>query len=107
MDPIGKILFYISLPVLGKYAFHNGLAIFAGPRVDFLMKGEQEFDGSKLNLKDEVNKTDIAGVAGLEYNFPAGVFISARYSRGFKNVDKDVDYKIKNYSFGLSIGYKF
>ncbi|MCM4161191.1 PorT family protein [Antarcticibacterium flavum] len=100
---------YISLPVMLKYFIVPGLSIEAGPRFSFLIDSKAEATGSEnastLDITNKTEKFDLGVAGGLGYELPLGIFVQARYLRGFSNIYEDVDYR--NSLIQLSIGYKY
>lgn len=116
---------YVELPLQMKYTFNTGpFAIYAlaGPSIGYAMSGEIKtkanliFDfnltRTKLDLTDDIyNRVELCGVAGLggELRFPQGaLIIQMNYQQGFNRVIDNtlVDLKLKNYGFGMNIGYR-
>lgn len=100
---------YITVPVLAKVKPAPGFSILAGPQIGFLTSANAKTDNEpEQDLKDLLKPTDIFGVFGLEYQFPIGVFIGARYQIGFTDiVDEISGTEVKNRSLTFRVGYSF
>lgn len=104
---------YINLPLLAKYTFDNSsFALYAGPQIGFLLSAKQKAGGGTADIKKYLKGTDFSGVFGLEYTFPVGVTLSARYQVGLVNIYKDPSGdasggSIKNNAFTITVGYAF
>lgn len=100
---------YISLPVMLKYFVVPGLSIEAGPRFSFLIDSKAETtsneNASVIDITNKTEKFDLGVAGGLGYDLPWGIFVQARYVRGFSNIYQDVDYR--NSLLQLSLGYKY
>lgn len=88
---------YIAMQVYLKWFFHKGnmkrdVFLFAGPRIEYLVREDRQVDPAydvvhyKVNLDDEINKF------GYGVSFGAGMKVSQkvqaflRYDRGFSKV---------------------
>ncbi len=114
---------YLTLPVLAKYKFENGLVVELGPQVSYLLEGQINQIVDKkvgndvihtsstriyLNDVDLVDELDFAGVVGVGYELKGGYSINARYTHGFTDFTKyDGDIKIKNQYFSLTVAIPF
>lgn len=99
---------YISIPVLAKYRLKNGLAFLAGPSVNFVSAAQFGEDGQDKTVATEYfKKNDILATAGIEYNFPFGLAIGARFNQGLTNISYEVSNGIRNQSVGVHFAYKF
>lgn len=108
VDKITYKLNYIQLPILARYHLRNGLSFSGGLQQGFLLKanGKDKF-GDKSSVKNSFTNTDFSIITGLQYNFPFGMGIGAKYTAGLNNIFKIDDVEIKNYSFGLQLSYQF
>lgn len=100
---------YISIPVLLKYYFIEGLSLEVGPQFSFVANSEVEgsVDGvsSTEDFDDETESFDFGGALGLGYELPIGLLFQGRYVMGFNDVYTDSDFR--NSVFQLSVGFKF
>ena len=100
---------YISIPVLLKYYFIEGLSLEVGPQFSFVANSEVEasMDGvsSTEDFDDETESFDFGGALGLGYELPMGLLFQGRYVMGFNDVYTDSDFR--NSVFQLSVGFKF
>jgi len=127
---------YVTVPVLLKAYVADGFNVFAGPQAGFLINSRLRLNSgigilddivnvlsSSLNLAKYENTFDFAIVAGLGYQLPMGLSISANYNFGLTNVPKINDLKMpwqkedeqpyafdinaKNTVLQVNIGYRF
>lgn len=114
---------YLTLPVLAKYKFENGLVLELGPQVSYLMEGQinqiidkkigndvVETSSTRiyLNDRDLTKELDFSGVVGVGYELKGGYSINARYTHGFNDFTKhDDDIKVKNQYFSLTVAIPF
>ena len=102
-------LTYIDVPLLLTFGPSSSgdsrFNVFTGPQVSFNTKAEQDFNGVKTDLKDEVKSSDFGWVlgAGLE---KGRLTADARYTLGLSNI-ADSGGKVKNRVFAVMIGVKF
>lgn len=112
LDGVGKGQYnYLVLPILAKYVVpSSGFGIYAGPQIGFLMSAkETQTGGTSEDVKENYNSSDIASILGLEYNFPMGLNLSARYQMGLTNIVKGADTgeSAKNTALSFTIGFNF
>ncbi len=87
-----KRLHYLELPVFASGYVANGLEIFGGPQVAFLLgaKVVNESNGEVTSTErgtDGFRKVDVGVAAGVRYTIPNTSFsVSAAYYRGFTNL---------------------
>jgi hypothetical protein len=100
---------YINLPIIAKFYVSEGLSLEAGPQIGFLVKAEVEFDDLSVDIKDEFKSIDFGFNFGTAYKLESGLNFAARYTLGLSNIidDNDLDTKVKNGVFQLSVGYTF
>jgi hypothetical protein len=100
---------YITVPVLAKIKPAPGFSILAGPQIGFLTSAKADVTGQpKQDLKEQLKPVDFFGVLGVEYQFPMGVFVGARYQLGFTDiVDVETETEIRNRSLTFRVGYSF
>lgn len=102
------LLNYISIPVLAKYNV-GGLGIYAGPQLGLLLSAKSKFEGQTEDLKDQFKSTDFSAVFGAEYNFPYGIFATARFNLGLAKINdpsSSTDYA-KSQAITIGAGIKF
>jgi hypothetical protein len=107
---------YIEMPVLAKVYLTEGLHIFAGPQVAYLVDNKVNARASvlgfsALNRTFDINngfqKWDFSGVAGVGYKFTNGVNVMAAYDYGFQRLDENQNFNTYNRAFKFSLGYEF
>ena len=112
----------IEIPVYVGYKFGpvgtRGLFINVGPYVGFNKGGFTKFRGTFKYTRDlhigsdstdNVKILDLGAAANVGYQLMEGFFFSAHYQMGFMNVlpHGNSDNYLRNYNFGISIGYMF
>lgn len=109
-DEIEKIeykLNFLVVPLLAKYKLPPGVVFYAGPEIAILLSSKGELDGHETDIKNMFGKTDFMITGGIEYDFPNGIIIGARYSKGIADMYKSgSSIKLTNYSFGLNVAYQ-
>jgi Outer membrane protein beta-barrel domain len=106
---------YIDLPVLLKANF-NGLQIFAGPQVSYLMgarlntkasvAGINVFNNS-MDASSQLNKWDAGVTGGIGYQFANGLRINAAYERGLSKLDQGKNTSAYNQGFKIGAAFSF
>lgn len=108
---------YLAMQVYLKWFFHKGnmkrdVFLFAGPRIEYLVREKREVDPAydavyyKYNLDDEVNKFGygVSFGAGLKVSQKVSAFI--RYDRGFSKVYPNNDQR-NTYNRLLAVGINY
>jgi hypothetical protein len=83
-------LHYLNLPVVADFRLWKGLCLQGGMEVSWLLKARvksagETFDPQTYSLFEDF---DLGAVAGLEYRFQKGFFISARHIFGILPVQE-------------------
>lgn len=114
---------YINVPVLAKYYLYEGLNLFAGPQVGFLINSEMDVKDSdvsaSVDTKEMLKAIDFALVLGIGYQTTMGLNFSANYNLGLMNVfengstniaGEDIDLEgeeTKHNVIQVSVGWRF
>ncbi|HNE27595.1 MAG: porin family protein [Saprospiraceae bacterium] len=110
---------YFNVPILADYRVWKGLSIQAGVEPGLLNSAWLKFDGGRSDLKgsDSYKNLDFGLLAGLEWHFQPGFFLSARYIWGVLPVSEFfvVDdnglsvgqARLYNRALELGAGYRF
>lgn len=114
---------YINVPVLAKYYVYEGLNLFAGPQVGFLVNsqisGKSSGISASVDTKDVFKAIDFAVVLGAGYQTSMGLNFSVNYNLGLLNVidsgsaniggmDIDMeDGESKHNVIQVSVGWRF
>lgn len=88
---------YIAMQVYLKWFFHKGnmkrdVFLFAGPRIEYLVREDRQVDPAydvvhyKVNLDDEINKFGYGASFGAGMKVSQKVQAFLRYDRGFSKV---------------------
>jgi hypothetical protein len=104
------VLNYVDVPVLLRLHLTEGLNVFGGPQVSFLMDSRFEGDlfGSTVSFDTEnVRERDFGLVLGLGYNLPKGLNVQGSYNYGMSSVFKNSNVDVFNRGFQVSLGYTF
>jgi hypothetical protein len=101
---------YLTLSILPKYNVpQTGLSFFAGPSISFLLNAKSTEAGMSESDTDSYNSVDLFGAVGVEYFFPMGLGITARYMGGLTNIAKGTSNgeTAHNSAFSFTLAYKF
>lgn len=86
---------YLDLPILLKYKPFEGVSLFAGPQLDYLLFAgySSVLDAKSYSgaVKPSFKAVGFSGVAGLGFGFTANFGIEARYTRSLANINKVYD----------------
>ncbi len=108
-------LHYVDMPVLLK-ANINGLQLFAGPQVSYLMQADLKTTAgvlgfnllnSKMNATQQFNRWDVGVTGGIGYQFASGINVMAAYDHGLLKADANKNFDSYNRSFKVGIGLSF
>jgi len=111
---------YLSIPIMAKYYITEGLNIYAGPQIEFLLSAKDEWeendDGDISSGEDDIKK-DLKGMNfglgfGAGYELANGLGFEARYvidltdQNDSSDIDmKDAEIKTKGFYFGLTYAF--
>ncbi len=104
---------YINIPIMAKYYFTESFSVLAGPQIGILLSANAKFDDDNIDdvdVKEDLNTTDIALGIGLEYALESGLNFSARYNIGMTTLEKDLadgQDGIKNAVIQIGVGFMF
>lgn len=122
---------YINIPILIKGYIYNGIYIYGGPQIGFLVNSKLNISGNinffdlaewknndSYDIGEYQNKVDFSGIIGLGYQLKIGLLISANYNFGFNKLFKSDKFEVEglnltdisnthNRVFQLNIGWKF
>jgi len=94
---------YIQVPVLVRYNFAGGFYAEAGPQLGFLVKAKDDNEGDVYDIKEYLEKIDVAIALGAGYNLNSNLGVYARYTAGLtKFYDEE-----KNAVFQVGVAYRF
>lgn len=106
---------YIDIPVLLK-ADINGLQVFAGPQVSYLVKADLHTTAGalginilnkKIDASSQFNRWDAGVTGGIGYQFSNGINVMAAYDYGLSKVDANKNFNSYNRSLKAGIGFRF
>ncbi len=101
-------LAYINVPVMFQYMFDNGFRLQAGPQVGFLASAKSETNNTKVDIKDNLKKVDLALGVGVGYINPGSGFgFDARYNLGLSDINENSSVKSTNRGFQFGVFYQF
>ena len=87
---------FVSVPILLKYKA-KGFGVYAGVQPDYMISANREINGRPTSISGDFEKQDyrkglyISGIGGIEYTFPFGLGMSARYQLGLTNIAKPTE----------------
>ncbi|MCW3161838.1 porin family protein [Chryseobacterium oryctis] len=111
----------LQIPVSAKYYATEKLAFGVGVNFGIITSAKNEYSRSlsgggysesengKEDIKNNVQKLNLAPFIGAEYTFYKGLFADARYNLGVSNLIKNAEgnEKLTNGFFQIGLGYKF
>jgi len=85
---------YLNLPIMVQYQTPGGFFVETGPQIGYLLSAKNEGTGTNNNtgevdIKDNLDKTDIAWAGGIGYFSRIGLGVSARYNFGLRDINED------------------
>ena len=107
---------YIDAPLLIRVNLVNGLQLFAGPQVSYLVKNNLQVNAGALGLSlfkrnmditENFAKWDASLTGGLAYQFANGFNIQAGYDHGLSKLDANSRFKSYNSAVKVGIGFRF
>lgn len=107
---------YMDVPLLIKAEVANGLSIYAGPQLSYLVKNNLHVNAGvlgislvnkKLDITDNFNRIDFGLTGGIGFKFENGINIKAGYDYGLSKLDKNENFKAYNRVVKLSVGFSF
>lgn len=106
-------LTYIDVPVLARVYVTEGFNVFVGPSFGLNLGGKYKIEADGESEEEDIEdlRTLTLGLnAGLGYELPSGLNITAGYDLGFSSILEDMEGEtadIQNGVFQVSLGYKF
>jgi len=111
---------YINVPLMLQLQSTTGVFVELGPQFGYLINAKNKSNSNgagssntELNIKDQLNKLDIAAAGGIGYLSRIGLGINARYNYGFTNVldENNSNYvsgqKLRNRLYQIGLFYQF
>jgi hypothetical protein len=110
---------YLNLPLLFKFKVGNGIGLYAGPQIGFLLSAEYKYtmtasfegmsetDSETIDIKEDMKSTNVSLGFGASYETQMGLGLDARYNLGLSNIADDSDASMKTKGFQFSVFYKF
>ena len=93
---------YINIPILLRFSPIPVLNFHFGQQFGLLMNAS---DINKDDIKDQLKSSDLSAVVGIGLDLPFGLNFSLRYVKGLSDISDFADYKGKNTTFQISVGY--
>lgn len=107
---------YIDVPLLAKVFVADGLHLYGGPQISFLVFNKINLKAGALGFNvvdadfdydNPFRKTDFGVVGGVGYRFSNGLNLSAGYDYGLNTVDKNANFDTYNRVIKASVGFEF
>ena len=103
---------YLNIPVLFQYMTGSGFRFQAGPQIGFLVKADQELNGTESDIKSSIKKTDFSLLGGASYIMLSGFGFDARYIYGLTDISNTDDVSgpgadLNNLVIQVGIFYQF
>jgi len=107
MYPGKTRLWYLYVPLTGRYTAGNGLFCEAGIQPGFLLSAKDKEGGDSYDYRDYIKTFDMGIPLGVGYTFSNNFGIAFRFIPGVTNVNKgEYDtYSDHNTSFSLRLFY--
>ena len=101
-------LWYLNIPLTGRYQFENGIYAEAGIQPGFLLSAKDNYDGESADWKEYVNTFDLGIPLGIGYDFENNFGLNLRVVPGILNINEgDYDVKDRNLVVSLTGIYTF
>lgn len=106
---------YIDIPVLIRARITEGLSVYGGPQVSYLVKNNLHTDVNALgfslvrkdlDITNQFNRLDMGLSAGLGYKLPNGLNLNAGYDFGLSRVDRNSRFRSFNRVVKVSVGFQ-
>lgn len=97
---------YIDVPLNFAYSLVEDVLVYVGPQVGFLLSSDYE----GVDWKEDMNTIDFSVNIGGNYNLTEEIILDVRYCQGLSNLFNDNRDDLdgaNNYSFQVSVGYRF
>jgi len=100
-------LWYLNLPLTGRYTLTNGLYFEAGIQPAFLLSAKDKEDGNSYDERDNIKTFDMSIPLGIGYKFANNFGVAFRAMPGVINVNKGdyASYTDHNINFALRLTY--
>ena len=100
-------LWYLYVPLTGRYNLENGFYFEAGLQPGFLLSAKDKEDGDSFDYRDYIKTFDLGIPLGIGYKFANNFGVSFRFTPGVTNVNKGENdaYKDHNMNFSLRLTY--
>ena len=98
---------YVNIPILAQYMFDNGFRLETGPQPGILVSAKQNYNGTDLNIKDDLNSFDLSWAFGVGFITHKKWGIDARYNLGITKLPEAGGGDYKNGVFQLGLFYQF
>lgn len=103
-------LWYLNLPVVARYHFgQSGFFAETGPQIGVLLDAQQKLEDSddKVDISESFSNTSVNWNFGLGYTLGNNLTINARVAPGLSDIDKDPNYKTKQFTSALRVTFGF
>ena len=101
-------LWYLNIPLTGRYQFENGIYAEAGIQPGFLLSAKDNYDGESADWKEYVNTFDLGIPLGIGYDFENNFGLNLRVVPGILNINEgDYGDKDRNLVVSLTGTYTF
>lgn len=101
---------YISMPVLLNYKIMQGIALVAGPQLEFLVNAKSNDHTSSNNITHDTEERGIAVTAGVELEIKKIFIFSARYLQGLNHIGIGQRSNLKEFKYqavSITAGVRF
>jgi hypothetical protein len=94
--------------VLAKFYFAEDFDFEIGPQYGYLVSANESSPYDKINLTEDVRRSDFSIVFGIGYKYKGRTSLNVRYNLGISNTNnQDVVYskRLTNRVFMISLAY--
>jgi len=100
-------LWYLNVPLTGRYTTGNGLFFAAGIQPGILLSAKDKEDGDSYDYKDYINSFDLGIPLEAGYTFSNNFGVAFKFIPGVTNVNKGeyATYSDHNMNFALKLFY--
>jgi len=100
-------LWYLNVPLTGRYTTGNGLFFAAGVQPGFLLSAKDKEDGDSYDYRDYIKTFDLGIPLEAGYTFSNNFGVAFKFIPGVTNVNKGeyANYSDHNINFALKVFY--
>lgn len=97
---------YLNIPVMVKYYITPKLYVEAGPEAGILLYANEKTESYKRSYRQQFRRASLNAGAGIGYQLPLGLGVSARYMFGVSNKSEGGSLYTSNLQVGVNYTIK-